>query len=306
MNRRSLLLSSLALGCASFVPAHHARARPAYGSQPLVRLADNRPGLMVHLNGHGPFLFLVDTATSHTVVVPALRERLALPEAPGPATNVITAAGSVRSHIYRVSEIATAGVIVEGGRAVVVDLPPRFGVSGVLGADFLQNFTVDLNLGLRKLTLYPEGTHVQGGGLQRLRGRLNGWGFIVVPAQVENIAVSAIFDSGAEFTVANPALATMTQRTVKVIARVSENKIVDAARKRDWAETVGFSRIALGPISWRQRQIMIADMRVFEQIGLARSPAIFVGMDLMAGRRVVLDYAGAALALSPQDDSARS
>ena len=36
----------------------------------------------------------------------------------------------------------------------------------------------------------------------------------------------------------NPALARATQRKIKVIARVSETKVVDAARQRGWAETL--------------------------------------------------------------------
>jgi predicted aspartyl protease len=302
LDRRTLLLSSLALAGASLPLARPGDARPAYGTQKLVRLIGNRPGITAYVNGQGPFLFLIDSATSHSVLVPELRERLALPAVPGPAYDVITAAGSVRSHFYQLREVACAGVIVEGGRVVVIDLPRELGIAGVLGADFLHNFTADLDLRTQTLSLYPEGTVLQNRGLRLVRGRLNAYGFIVAPGQVENVAVSAIFDSGAAHTVANPALAASTQRTVKTIMRVNQTKVVDAARQRGWAETASFSRIALGPMSWRARQIMIADMRVFEQIGFSRSPAIFIGMDLMAGRRIVLDYGNATLALAPHDE----
>jgi predicted aspartyl protease len=303
VDRRTLLTLPWALAGASLPLARTVQARPqAYGSQALIRLADNRPGIMTHVNGQGPFLFLIDTATSHTVVVPELRERLALPAVAGPTYDVVTAAGSVRSSFYQLREIACSGVIVEGGKVVVIDLPRQFGISGVLGADFLQNFTADLDLGTHKLTLYPEGTVVQNRGLQRVRGQLSPHGFIVAPAIVDGVRVNAIFDSGAALTVANPPLAAYNHRTVKIIARVIESKVVDAAHQRGWAESIGFARITLGPVSWRQRQVMIADMRVFAQIGLDRTPAIFIGMDLMMGRRVVLDYAGAALWLAPADE----
>lgn len=302
MDRRTLLTMPLALAGASLPFARSARARTAYGSQALVQLSDNRPGIMTYVNGQGPFLFLIDTATSHTVVVPELRERLALPAVPGPTYDVVTAAGSVRSSFYQVREIACSGVIVEGGKVVVIDLPREFGIAGVLGADFLQNFTVDLDIGARKVTLYPEGTVVQNRGLQRVRGHLSPHGFIIAPANVDGVRVAAVFDSGAALTVANPQLAAMNHRTVKIIARVQESKVVDAAHQRGWAESIGFSRISLGPVSWRERDVMIADMRVFSQIALDRRAAIFIGMDLMMGRRVVLDYAGAALWLAPADE----
>lgn len=302
MDRRTLLTLPLALAGASLPLARAAAARPAYGSQALIHLSDNRPGIMTYVNGQGPFLFLIDTATSHTVLIPELRERLALPPVPGPTYDVVTAAGSVRSTFYQVREIACSGVIVEGGKVVVIDLPREFGISGVLGADFLQNFTVDLDLGTRKVTLYPEGTVVQNRGLQRLRGQLSPHGFIIARSTVDGIRANAVFDSGAALTVANPPLAVYNHRTVKIIARVQESKVVDAAHQRSWSESLSFGRISLGPVSWRQRQIMIADMRVFSQIGLDRAPAIFIGMDLMIGRRIVLDYAGASLWLAPADE----
>jgi predicted aspartyl protease len=294
VHRRSLIRSCLALA-ASLALAHVAAAAPrAYGSQQLVRLPDNRPGLNVIINGRGPFLFLIDTATSHTVVVPALQEQLA-----GPAYDVITAAGSVRSRFHQVDEIAAAGVIVEGGRAVVIDLPRSFGISGILGANFLANFTVDLDLTRQVVTLYPEGTKVTPSGFRHIRGRMNGYGFIVLPGRADNTAASAIIDTGAQYTVANPALAVATQRMAKAIARNVESRVVDAAHQRGFAETMGVSRVSVGPIVWRDRTLMISNMRVFSQIGFDRRPAFFVGMDLIGNRRIVLDYANATVSLQP-------
>lgn len=306
MDRRTLLkgsfASSLALAAAPLPLASIGFAKPAYGVQKLIRLPDGRPGITAFINGQGPFLCLIDTATSHSVLTPPLLQRLQLPVAPGPAYDVITAAGSVRSHFYQLREVACAGVIVEGGRVVVMELPRELGIVGVLGADFLHNFTADLDLGLQTLTLYPEGTIVQNRGLRPVRGRVNAYGFIVAQGLVESTGVAVVFDSGAEHTVGNPALARATQRKIKVIMRVSETKVVDAARQRGWAETHGFSRVTLGPVTWRERQIKIADMRVFEQIGLERVPALFIGMDLMGGRRVVLDYGNGVIALARQDE----
>lgn len=299
MLRRAFIISYLALAASlTLTAAAHAAPKP-YGSQALVRLADSRPGINVVINGQGPFLFLIDTATSHTVVVPAVQQRLQLPTMPGPAYDVITAAGSVRSRLHKVDEIAAAGVIVEGGHAVVIDLPREFGIQGILGADFLSNFTVDLDLLRQTVTLYPEGTELRPPGLRRIRGRVNDYGFIILPGRADNVTSAVIIDTGAQYTVANPALAVFAQRTVKVIARNVESRVVDAARQRGWAETLRFARVALGPIVWRDRSVMIANMRVFAQIELERQPAIFFGMDMIAGRRIVLEYGSAAIWLSP-------
>src|SRR5262249_45833573 len=113
--------------------------------------------------------------------------------------------------------------------------------------------------------------------------------------QVEGQRVAAVVDTGAELSVVNPQLAAATHRQLKTVARVLESKIVDAARQRAFAESIGFTRIALGPVSWRDRTVLVARMRVFGQIGLDAQAAMFVGLDLMSGRRIVLDYANASI-----------
>lgn len=276
-----------------------AAAGEAYGSQQLVRLASGRPGLMVTVNGQGPFPFLIDTGTSHTVLVPELRARLGIPASPGPRYQVVTAAGRIESSFHTISEMAASGVVVEGVHAIVIDLPKSIGVMGIAGADFLSNFTVDLELGRQKITLYPAGTIIDPPGFVKLKGTLNSVGFIVLPAHVGNVAASAVFDSGAIWSIVNPKLVAFTQSTVKSIARNTESRVVDATNRRALAETTDFKKVALGPVSWRDRQCMVAAMHVFEQIGLDQSPAIFIGLDMMAGRRVILDYANASLYLAP-------
>lgn len=279
---------------------HGAAAAPqAYGSQPLVRLANGRPGVMVAVNGYGPFPFLVDSATSHTILTPALRDRLKIPATSGPSFAVVTAAGSVQSHFHVVDEIATAGVIVERVNAIVVDLPESLGAMGILGADFLWNFTVDLDFPKRTITLYPEKTVIQPAGFRRIGGTLNSAGFIVVPGRADNVATSFVYDSGAVLTVANAALARQMMRHPKVIARNIESKVLDAAMNRGIAESINLRRLRLGPANWLDQRVLVAHMRVFEQIGLDDTPTIFIGDDVMGGRRVILDYGNAALYLAP-------
>jgi len=289
-----------AIAMAGAMLAHAAFAAPqAYGSQPLVRLANGRPGVMVAVNGYGPFPFLVDSATSHTILSPALRDKLKIPATAGPSFSVVTAAGSVQSQFHVVDEIATAGVIVERVNAIVVDLPPSLGAVGIVGADFLWHFTVDLDFQARTMTLYPEKTIVQPTGFRRIDGIVNSAGFIVVPGRADNVATSFVYDSGAVLTVANAALARQTMRYPKIIARNIESKVVDAAMNRSGAESMNFRRLTLGPATWLDRRVLVAHMRVFEQVGLDDTPTIFIGDDVMGGRRIILDYGNAALYLAP-------
>ncbi len=295
-----LIVIATILG-ATAASAAHQQGEP-YGTQRLVRLSNNRPAVMVTINGQGPFLFLIDTATSSTVITPALRQRLNIPIVPGPQADVITAAGAVRSHYYSVAEIAWAGVIVEGVRAVVIDLPDELGIAGALGADILSNFIVDLDMApsAQTVTLHPFNAQLRLPGLRRIRGVLNPHGFIVVPVRVSNILAAGVFDSGAQLTVANSRLAAYARSVgITSVERNMEHNVTDAARNRRYAQSHDFDNITLGATTWRNARVMISDMRVFDQIGLGGQPSIFIGMDLMIGRRIVIDYASASLWLAP-------
>lgn len=270
----------------------------AYGSAPLVRIGSNRPAVLVVINERGPFLFVIDTATTSTVLTPALQQRLRAPVLPGPAVNVVSAAGSVRSHYYRVAEIALAGVIVEGGRAVIMNLPEQAGVMGVLGAEFLSNFKVDLDMRAKRMTLYPERAAIHAPGFFRVQGTLTEHGIIIVPARVENARVSAAFDSGGRHTIANSWLAGATGHYDNAKVRNFQSYVRDAARQRYVGVSEDFARITIGPTTWYDRDVLISDIKVFDYIGHGTKPIIFIGMDLMAHRRVIIDYAGASLWLS--------
>lgn len=296
---RTFLRSNLLVWLFVLLALGTAQAEPKpYGSQPLIRLANGRPGVMVAINGYGMMPFLVDTATSHTVLTPQLRDRLRIASNGGDTLSVVTAAGTVKSQFHMIKELATAGVIVERIDAVVMDLPASLGASGILGADFLSNFTVDIDPGRRLLTLYPEKSVVRPPGFERIGGTLNSVRFIVLTGRVDNVTTSFVYDSGATLTVANAALARQTQRAQKIIARNIVSKVVDAVAQRSYAESLNFRRLAIGPVSWTDRRVLIARMQVFEQVGLDDAPTIFIGADFMAGRRVILDYHDAAIYLA--------
>lgn len=272
----------------------------AYGSSRLLRLPDNRPGAEVYVNGYGPFRFLIDTATSHSIVSPRIRDRLRLRATGRPPASIATGAGSVTSQFYALRETATAGVIVEGLEVLAIDLPGRFGIDGIVAADFLSNFSVDLNLPSRTVTLYPA---LAGPSptepLDQVQGTVNDHGFIVVPVRVERVPAFAVLDTGARQTVVNSRLAQDLHRGgTMMVEEAFQNYVFDAANQRYNAETRDFEKIQLGRIIWQGTRAMVADLNVFTRIGLGDERVVFVGMDLIAPRRIVLDYAAAKLRVS--------
>jgi predicted aspartyl protease len=280
--------------------ANEVALQPTAGLQRIQLIADNRPAVSVFVNGRGPFVFLIDTAASHTVITPVLRDQLALTPSPGPAVTVVTAAGTTRSRFYSVGTIETAGVGVREVQAIVVDAPPGLSIAGTLGANFLSKFVMDLNVPARTISFNRNRGAVDTSGLRQLKGRLIDHILVVVPAFIDGIATEALMDTGGQYTVGNPQLRYRASRRrggLNVVA--TDHRIVDAVRQREFAEAYYFDQVTVGPASWRDVRVLIADMRVFRHIGLNDKPAVFVGMDLISSRRLVIDYFSASLWISP-------
>jgi hypothetical protein len=112
----------------------------------------------VHINGVGPFSFVLDTGATMTCIDGAVASRLELPEAGG-QTGVGMGIGQepgalqlVRVDSIRVGEATATGLTacalgLDQFRAVGLD------VDGLLGLNYLKEFRVTLDFGAERLTL---------------------------------------------------------------------------------------------------------------------------------------------------------
>jgi hypothetical protein len=128
---------------------------------------DGRPLLVSVDWGDENFLFILDTGASKTGIDSSLKRKLGNPIG---HTKLLTSAGPVDSELYACPQATIAGVALEGIEAVYcTDLQPlrcAMGedVRGVLGADFLQRFsvTIDFDKGRVQLSQEPNSVSVAG------------------------------------------------------------------------------------------------------------------------------------------------
>ncbi len=119
----------------------------------------------VAINGAGPFSFLLDTGSSHTIVSSELVERLGLPVVA--QARVHTPAGVEMGRVVKVELISIGSTSAEGLMPSVVSLAKlrerESGVDGVIGQDFLKAFdyTVDYRRKRLRFTAEAEDPHVR-------------------------------------------------------------------------------------------------------------------------------------------------
>jgi hypothetical protein len=108
----------------------------------------------VHVNGAGPFIFVLDTGSSRSIVSAALAREL---EAPAVArTTLVGSAGSETGVVVRLAAVAVGSARVANVLAPVVDESRLSelgrGIRGVLGQDFLAAFNYTLDYRRARLT----------------------------------------------------------------------------------------------------------------------------------------------------------
>ncbi len=101
-------------------------------------------GVPVHLNGQGPFNFVVDTGAGNTVITPELAEKLEIEaiSVDGIARGI---GGDVELKMAGLESISVGTANITNSQVVVIDLskvsPKGYLIdNGIIGYDFLRNF----------------------------------------------------------------------------------------------------------------------------------------------------------------------
>jgi predicted aspartyl protease len=102
-----------------------------------------------------PVSFILDTGAERTIIAPALAKRLHLRQDRAYPRQLRSLGGAVTGGDVELPGLAAAGVALPNfGAWVGADLPPIAGVDGLLGADILSRFDVDLDLPHDYVRLY--------------------------------------------------------------------------------------------------------------------------------------------------------
>jgi hypothetical protein len=132
---------------------------PAAGEVPLRFVGPNDAALIVqvHLNGEGPFDFVLDTGATMTCVERGVEQQLQLPERRGVVGVGAGVEGTGRLELVQVDSIRVGATRGSDFTACVLDLahlePLGATIHGLLGLNFLRQFHVTLDFERNVLTL---------------------------------------------------------------------------------------------------------------------------------------------------------
>ncbi len=242
------------------------------------------------LNGRARARLIVDTAASGTVLSDAMIERLGLRPS-GERAEIIGATGRTEIRHYRLSRL-------ELGRRSYA-MVPAYGfpelaapieADGLLGADILRRHVVEFDFPGRRLRLFDSVTQF---------GRWGGWsavplfersdGLVLVEVTIGRLTLPALLDTGAAQNIVNPAaaralgLAILPDSESRAPVTGASGHVLDMNR-------MTISRLSIGDVAFHDTRLGVADLSIFETLGLGDGPAMLLSAEILSDRRFVIDY----------------
>lgn len=305
MNRRHALLGLLA--AVASAPGRAAWSQiPASASAPSTGAAipDEPPTALevarskfehllapVHINGQGPFNFILDTGANVSCVSGALAERLALVQ--GAPAQVHTMVGVRTRPSVIIDQLAIGDRNRTGVRAPSL---PALGskIDGILGVDWLNGQRLVLDFKKRSIEITASKRESSAENRVIVPARRRFGQLTIVDADLSGRRISAMIDSGSQATLCNRPLHDL-------VLKMEAHKRFKTERQKVGLETLigePFSGelfylpfLRLGGLQLGNVPVYYADTHVFEVWGLKNEPAIVLGMDLLTQfNAVALDF----------------
>jgi len=310
MRRLGAALAAIAF-LASAAMAGRARASlPA--EQPYRIDSHGRLTTDVYLNGQGPFQFLIDTASSRSLMFEHVRQRLSLTQSQ-PGRMTVYGLNDVADVMpVKPRELGVAGESVSDlTMGVLPDTEPG-GPDGVLGIDVLAHYFVVLDRRTMRMKLLPPGKDA----VRSYTNAYADWSevelvprtlkkfpiqFWYLKARFNGSGINSLFDLGASLTMLNWGAAERLGVRKSHFTSYGPPPAVlqDVLGKQAPAVRADGLEVRLPGKSWTKQFAIIADAPVFSYFDLDETPAAIVGLDLFRNSSLAIDFAGQRLYLGP-------
>ena len=259
----------------------------AIGGEDLkARASNTRLTVQVHVNGRGPYRFLVDSGADTSVVGLRIAYDLQLPL----GTPAILHSTTARELVDRVkvAELTLGPTAVRNLQLPALS-ESDVGGDGLIGIDALVQQRLLMDFEKRFIKVEDARTYwkAEPGEIvitaRRQRGQL-----ILTQVRASGHALDAIVDTGSEVTICNSALRDKLLRKGTEFWTVPATGVTGVTIPMQMAVV---RELQLGPVTLYDVPVAFADVPPFKLFGVSEEPALLLGTDLLATfRRVSLDF----------------
>jgi predicted aspartyl protease len=243
----------------------------------------------VHVNGQGPFRFIVDTGANRSVLSQGLAERLGL-VATG-AGDVHSVHGVVSAPLTQVQSLQYGALALGTAAMPVLQGPMLAGEQGLLGVDGMRGRRLRMDFERNCIEIIPSRGAPRLRGWVRVQGRLRFGHLVVVRGSVDNVRTNLLIDTGSDTSLANVALRDALGARAR---RRSNNRTIayTAGEPVFLNDSIFLPRLRFGELDVRNIRAYVGDFHIFQLWNLTEEPTLLVGMDLLSqSRGMAIDYA---------------
>jgi predicted aspartyl protease len=252
----------------------------------------NAPIITLSANGM-PVTLVLDTGAEGTILTPAAAQRIGAQRPRIEFQRQIRGiGGTLQTSEVELRSFAVGGVGIPWRRVRVasINLASVFSgpLDGVLGADSLSSFDVDLDLPGHRIVLYEK---------QTCAGALPAWtqpyarinagrsmgGHLFFPVQLDGRRTDAFVDTGSQFTVLSTRAALALGVSATVLAGERVATVHGVAAEQLAAHVHRFSQLQIGAETIRDPEIIVTDVTL-------NDADLVMGIDFLRPRRIWLSY----------------
>jgi predicted aspartyl protease len=263
----------------------------------------------VFINGQGPFTFLIDTASSRSLIFEHVRAQLGL--APSQTDHlVVYGINDVTQAVpVRPDTLSIAGEAIHGLTLGVLPDQASAGPDGVLGVDVLARYFVVLDRAAMTIRLLPPGEESAGPFKDWPQAQLTARPlkslsirFWYLKTSFNDHDFSSLFDLGASFTLINWSAAEVlgVHKRDYLAKAVPPDDLQDVLGKTSPAVRVDGVTVRLPGKRWDNHLVVASDAPIFAYLNANQRPAAIVGFNLLGNDSLAIDFAGGRLFIGPE------
>lgn len=256
----------------------------------------------VLVNGEGPFPFMLDTGADESAVFGWFAAKQRLPQGhPAEISGATANAPEITTLLDRLS--LDGRVIRHVDADTIPDRADGAKIAGIAGADLLMGRLALVDISCERMSLSPldaNPAHIMGSkAIVVQAGSIEGGKQLTLPVQLNGVAGVATLDTGAR--------STMINNTFAKIAGIDPNSetFQDGPPARGAVQTAVPSRMGpIGTLSFagivrHNVTARVVDLPVFDDAGYTNGHAMNIGVDLLGGVRLLIDYQARRVWMAP-------
>jgi predicted aspartyl protease len=263
----------------------------------------------VYVDGQGPFQFIIDTASSRSLILEHLRKRLNLAQSQPDRMTIYGINDVADVMAVKPRELRIAGETISGLTMGVLPDTSASEPDGILGVDVLARYFVVLDRSTMRIKLLPPGavsarSYSDWGEAELMPRPLKKFPihFWYVRTRFNDRMITSLFDLGASLTMLNwDAAERLGVRKIRYASYgPPPTMLQDVLGKESPALRAEGLEVRLSGRIWNRQSVIIADAPAFSYFDLEEQPSAILGLDLLGENSLAIDFAGQRLYLGPK------